>query len=439
MVDNDEARAKWSRRGLLGAVTMTAAAASYARQQTSEDSSTSSGHVFNVREHGATGDGDDVTPIVGDFVNTLSVATRTSSNHPDTPVIYFPSGRYRIDAGILTFANSVAIRGDGWGNTFLELNRSTSGELVDLSGSQSTIADINLSGRAESQDREVDLIAVNASYCRVENVYLNAASGSGIVIGRSGRAIVSQFSNIVIRNSRQYGIHVVANSSFPSTDMIFQGIDIGNSGRNGVLLRCGGQTISDLHVWGSGIDSRTEIDGVFVSGGNCQFSNLQCESNQGSGLRIDGDVVGICVTSGKLWGNGRNGAHLSDGASRCMLELLCFDNGLSGEESSVGELDSSTTAGIHLENALRNSVRVVAYDTGKAVLSGKRLYDDGRPYDPSNPFVGREATRTQSYAVVESGVSDFNQYFGQAPGACHTRGAVRLLGKHANVASLQCD
>lgn len=391
-------------------------------------------YVINIRDHGPIPTNRDVTGIVRGIIHDAKSKNPIYSTKSAYTVIHFPAGLYRIDAGTLAFTDTVVIQGEGWGSTVVELNdNSAAASMITLGGSSSVVRNLTLSGRASRlQTNTQDLLSVNAPHCLVENVLLRSATGSGIVVGQAGSAICSQFNNILIRECQEYGIHIAKKDGTKSTDCMWSSIDIGNCGRSGVLIESPAQNFVNLHVWGSGIQSTSDVDGVRVQAGSCQFSNLQCETNQGSGLRVDaggGSLRSTIVASGKMWANRNNGVYLTGGVSLSMIDVVCFNNGTFNDPVTT----SNRAAAVWVEDSSRNAIRVVAYDTGGTLEDKTKSYATGA----SNPFVGRTAVQTQNYGIVESGTSDYNQFSGLVSAGLNGIESAKALATHTNTSALQ--
>ncbi len=75
--------------------------------------------VFNVRDHGATGDG--VTNDDAAIATAVAAATAQATTPGNKTILYFPAGTYLLSAPIVFSNNQVVIDGDGRDATFIKL------------------------------------------------------------------------------------------------------------------------------------------------------------------------------------------------------------------------------------------------------------------------------------------------------------------------------
>lgn len=358
--------------------------------------------IVDVRDHGATGDGrSDDSNAVGDALAVAS-ANRSSAT------LYFPRGDYRIRAGLLEVADgkSMIIRGDGPVATrimFLE-DESAPKALVTLNAAFSAVEDLQLDGGGASNGAE--LLVMNRGYNRVSNCYLSRSPGTGIAIGKTDSAIAHIIENLIIRDSKDYGIRVHGVSKTDangSTDGLWSNVDVGRSGLSGIFVESSSQNMSNVHVWQSGI---ADMDGADAHGFRITtrahiFNGCQSETNLGDGFRFEKGGGERCVVNGcRVWENGGSGLtgvnahHLTVAASTFMR------NG----RNNVGDAASKTSA----------QAAAIHNDGGDGwAVTGCSAWDDGEslkavqvPKDPSAPQVpSRGSQMTQTYAYVETGDS----------------------------------
>ena len=378
--------------------------------------------VINIQDHGARGNGDDITNLMTALIPTISKKLLFTSTYA-IPALYFPTGRYRIDANVLAFTDRVKIFGDGPGNSMLELrNGSVSGDIISLGGAFSSVSDMFISGRSSSQTNAQDGIAINTSYALIQNIYFDDINGDGISVGKTATSILSRISECLMRDCTGYGIQF---NNSTSTDNMIYNTDIGRSGKSGVWLNASGQNLVNVHVWGNGIISTTngEMDGITISNNSQQLSNVQSETNNGKGINILGGNNHLITA--KIWNNRSNGIHAVN-STNAMIDAVVYNAGL----FNISGTNSAAAAAICLDNCTGCSVRLVARDTGQII--GPASYTT----TPPNPFIGRaSAVQTQSYGIVELNGSDSNHYSGVCRAINQRVGALSLLGT-SNIVSV---
>lgn len=316
-------------------------------------------------------------------------------------VLYFPAGQF-IDSHNHVIPNDRRIRIIGCGPQISILKRPAGaiGDWWTINSSSSRISDIGLEG-GRYQGVTGDGVVLNAAYCYVERVQINKIGGTGLVVGKAGAAIAAHLNDIQMRENLVYGIWTIAASD--STDCVWMNIDIGNTGQSGVRLDCGAQNITNLHVWGSGLESATEYHGIWVNSTGNLFTNWQSEKNLGAGVYLTGSFNEF--VSGRSWGNTLAGVRCNASALRnTFAGNQIYWNG-TPNTSGGGTL---SFAGMHLEGAQEWTV------TGNNIWDSAQIISANTYVtQPTYPYLGRPtAVITQSYAIAEAGAADFNTYVG---------------------------
>jgi len=347
--------------------------------------------IANVMEYGARGDGqsDDSTAI-SKALSSLVDPTNT----PRGGVLYFPAGTY-LDSGrhVIPTEITVSIVGDGPGLTTLVRQQNVRGTWWNLLGKYSSCHLLTFDGRNFGLEEPEALLALNAGYTTVHFVHFYNAAGTALEIGNQSSAIVHRLSSLQFRNSSLNHINVLPNSG--STDGLWSDIDGGISGRTGVVLGTGAQNISNLHVWGAGVNSDSDNDGIRVeSANNVIGSGWQSEKNLGIGVVLNGDRNQL--HGGRAWGNCGAAVQIINGSNNLVTSNSFFDNAI-GTDQARGR--RRKTSFIEISNSRGNLVanNVIA-DTGRELTPAQYSFA------PKHPYPGRPAP--QSTEVSALTVSD---------------------------------
>lgn len=355
--------------------------------------------VVDVRDHGARGDGS-----VDDSA-AVEAALRKASSTGSSATIYFPKGLYKITAGALTVppGNPMVIRGDGPHATLISFwADADSGDLITLNAPFSAVENLQLDGGGVRGD--LDLLVMNGGYNRVSNCNLSRSPGTGLAVGKKSRSLAHIVENVIIRDSRGYGVRVhgtAEQSPSGSTDGLWSNVDVGRSGLSGVFLESSSQNMSNVHVWQSGVRGGKNNDqhGFRVTSRSHIFSGCQAEKNLGDGFRFEnGGGEGCVVTGCRVWENGGAGLVGEKTRHLTITGTTFVRNG----RNNVGDSASATDVGAA---AIRNE------EGDGWAITGCNAWDDKRtldavwvPEDSSTSQIpSRGAEMSQTFAYVETG------------------------------------
>ncbi len=349
--------------------------------------------MFNVKDYGAVGNGstDDGAAIE----SALSALVALTTAYNAVGVLYFPPGKY-IDSAVHTIPTNkrIHVRGAGMDTTILTRpSGAAGGDWWTFNCKTSGMQGFTLEG-GRYQGVTGDALVLNGAYTYAHDMWITKAGGNGITIGKAGAAIVHRLTNIFSRENAARGIETIAASG--CTDGEWVNIEVGNSGQYGVYLGTGSQNITNLHVWGSGLEHSSQFDGVFIAAGSNMFTNVQSEKNLGRGYRIESNSN---VMRGEAWGNCL-GAIYMVGASQNEIDMLAFRNSVLNTSGSTSDsyaqcfLSSSST---------RNRIRMKVWDSSGTLTAGS--YTTA----PTYPYPGRTAVYTHARAYVEANANcDYN-------------------------------
>lgn len=356
--------------------------------------------TVNVRDHGARGDGswDDT----GAVVRALERAASSGSS----ATLYFPSGFYRVSAGVMKVADghSMVIRGDGPDATRIALpvGEQSFLPLLTLDSLYAAVQDLQLDGA--DAGGESDLLVLNRAYTRVSNCLLSQAPGTALAIGRDGRALAHVVENLVVRDAAAYGIRVhgtAGNATTGSTDGLWSNVDVGRSGASGVFLESSSQNMSNVHVWQSGVrtDDASDRNGFRVTSRSHIFAGCQAERNHGDGFRFeDGGGEGCIVNGCRIWENGNTGLIGVDARRLSISGSTFARNG----RNNVGDTASKTT---------RDAAAIRNEGGTDWVITGCLIWDDEQALQPvevppnstAPKIPERGRSMSQTFAYVETG------------------------------------
>lgn len=378
--------------------------------------------MFNVKDYGAKGNGvtNDTASINAAIAAMPSIANSWGAGAAG--VLYLPAGRYLVDGGIVIPSNKrMQVRGAGPYVTILNQRSGQTSDLLTINAANSGIENLTLAG---SRDNSAgDLLVLNAGYTYARNCTLSGANSNAITVGKAGAAIVHRLSDINIREPRGYGIYTTPGSG--CTDGQWMNIDIGLSGLSAVRTETGNQMMTNVHVWGAGMESDTDKSGFWLGSTNNQLIGCQSESNRGYGVTITpSGSNGHMLIGCKVWGNGAAGINAFRiqklVVSGCAIYRNCVNN------------TSGTTA---------FSYAAIANDGGTEwSISGNNIWDDGVaiPVGPTGytySFAGRSSgLAQQSSAYREQGAADFNSLTGNTMRAERTRSGIPVVLMGSNSA-----
>ncbi|ADD80892.1 tail fiber protein [Rhodococcus phage ReqiPepy6] len=311
--------------------------------------------------------------------------------------VYFPAGNWVISG---SFSNSEAKRFNivGEGAMVTTIKRPSGQDNTDLftlNAKHTFISGVTIEG-GRYQGNTGDSVVLNGAYTRFERSVITKSGGNGLTIGKAGAAIVHTLHSLLFRENAKYGIHTVASSG--STDGMWSDVEVGNSGLSGVRLSTGAQNISNLHVWGSGLESTADRDGIWLESGSNQLTNWQSEKNLGRGVRITSDSN--VLTGGRAWGNCLGAVYLLSANYNMVANNIFCRNSVNNTSGST----STSFAVVFLDGAsTRNSFgNNNFWDTATEMPAGTYVTQ------PTYPYPGRTAVRTHALLYAEAGTSDYN-------------------------------
>jgi hypothetical protein len=155
--------------------------------------------VYNVKDHGAVGNGStDDTAAIQATINLVG-----SSGG----IVFFPSGTYSIGTS-LTIASNIIIQGSGSGTSFIKQNSTSSDVFVGTDIASLIIESIRLNGPASGSGNGVHLttsVSTATPYITMRDVVVSAMGGDGINISLP---LTCRFDRVVVFNCGGYGINL---------------------------------------------------------------------------------------------------------------------------------------------------------------------------------------------------------------------------------------
>lgn len=341
------------------------------------------GLLVNAKDpsYGATGDGttDDSVAIqaaLDQAGTTFNVAAQAGVTGA---IVYLPKGFYR--ATDLSVPPNVNLVGAGYGPTVLRANGNN--PLLNVSDFCS-VSNMWLHG----DSRNIDIVYVDrAARVTLDHLYVTNSAGNGIVFeGTDGTN--SAHANYV---TELYMLDITGVGVFCRGDYVydqqFQNIFIARAGI-GLQLESGAVQVSDFHIW------ECTSHGIYVNGGRiCRFTNGYTETNAGAGAVVNSR--GASFVNVDFYRNTGGGA-VMDGSDRSIFSACQFRD--------------NTGPGLTLTNHLY------------AIVTGSRFFDV-------------QATKTQTYAIVSTGASDYLRADGnEMQASFHVTGSTSLVGTHNQIA-----
>lgn len=355
--------------------------------------------VVNVKRYGARGDGttDDGAAIEAALAALVAIMGSDSA----AGILHFPPGRF-IDSMQHTIPTSrkIVVQGSSRATTEIRRANGSTGDWWTFDAVESGIQHITLDGRRYQCPSGGDNIVLNGAYSFVYDVFSNKASGDGIAIGKTAAAIVHHLDRVRVRECLGYGIRTYASTG--STDGIWNGVEVGLTGKSGVRLDTGSQNIVSLHAWGCGLEDASDKHGVYVNSQSNTFLNVQSETNNGFGV--------YCTSARNVFVGGRIWGNMSTGL-RALTSNFLVAAGIEFYRNAA----ANAAAG---SNGIAFSAIYIT-DTLYHTVSGNNVWDDTTAISavsyvtaPTFPFPGRTAARSQAYGYTEDGTSDYGAISG---------------------------
>lgn len=350
-------------------------------------------------DFGCVGDGiTDDTQALTALYAAAAARAKSNSVFSATTQIVFRAGRY-IDSLNRVFNFRLQIVGEGKLMTTLFRKNGSSGDFLTFGNQYSSISNITVDGNRVNCPDAGDNLVFNSNRIAAKDVLIRNAKKNGITVGKTVSGLGWELLNVTISRNSGYGVHV--SGLFGSTDGIWLGGDVGQSGLSGVRLSGNAQNLTLVHSWGNGLESATDNHGFYVDSTGNQLTEIQGETNLGSGLYVEGAENHGNRITGKFWGNGKSGIKIKD-ATKGFVSASIYRN--ASLNSSLAQ--TAEYAGIHNIDGRQWSFSAAnVWDDSGSIPAGNYPQSLGDPgnygYVPSFTFGGRAAARQQSYGYAE--------------------------------------
>lgn len=316
--------------------------------------------VFNVKDHGAVGNGatDDTAAIQA----TINLASAAGG------IVFLPPGTYNISAS-LTIANNVIVSGAGQGATTIQQNSTTSHALVAADASAIRIQDLRVNGPGSGTGIGIRMTlstATSSSALGFSDMQVSNFGGDGINIAVP-QAV--RFTRVTARNCGGYGFNMVG-VNFPTSNAVsFNSCYTFTNTSGGFhLFRMVGTSISGCHASTStaGIGYFIDTcDGVSIVGSSAQScgTGVQISGGQGNNvkgyLNYDNRGVAVLLTGSTLDASVINATEITpNGTATAFLQAN------SGTNSAVALMNNITA------NVFTGVVNVLDDSNGNIIGGG---------------------------------------------------------------------
>lgn len=367
---------------------------------------------FGARFNGSSDD----TNSINNAISSLAAISGSFSPASSFKLI-LPPGRGITNGGhIIPSTVKVRVIGAGAYTTVLYLKSSADNFVFDLRSSYSSLEHCNIDGNRSNNTNGLEGVLLSASFTFLHRVYVANCNGDGIAVGKNTGAINHRLLNVDVRFCKGYGINIYPSTG--STDGQYTDVNVGTSGLSGINIQTGSQKMTNVHVWGNGLESTTDNHGFRMSSGNSILSGCQSETNLGHGIYIGSGIKGINIVGGTIWGNCNNAIYIYN-ASHIVVSGVTMKN--NGSKNSAGST-SKSFASMHLEGATYVNVsNCVMFDDGSALEAGSYAST------PTYPFLGRTAgVFTISRHYAESTGSNSNVIADNTMVAAQSRSGVAV-------------
>lgn len=371
--------------------------------------------VFHIDDFGGNGNASfDNT----DAINAAIAAMSTTGSN-GLHVLRFGAGQYNF-SNFVAPAKSIGIEGAGQNITELRPINGTTGDFIKLPGSYSMVRDLTINGRATVVTGLGDALVIDSPRAAISNVRIQDCTGDGLAVGKGGSAIGIEVHGFAIKNAYGYGVRIYGD--YVSTDGIWLGGDIGQTGKSCVRIDAAAHNMALVHVWGGGMRDATDAHGFWIRGRRQVMSGCQAETNMGHGFLIDGTSDGHHFVGSAMlaFGNMLSGLKV-DSANYTNFAGTIERNGVSNPGNN-----QSQYSGVLLTSAADSIINVMARDGQTSIPS------IAAPSGAAYSYPGRDGSnRTQTYGVQESGASNRNLIHGYIRGEDHrsTQGVLLIGGQ----------
>lgn len=381
--------------------------------------------VFNVKDHGAIGNGatDDTTAVQA----TINLAGASGG------IAFFPTGTYNISAS-LTLSSNVIIAGSNSGTTIVKQNSTSSDAFVLNDAISIRFQNIRINGPGSGSGRGIRFTTVSnptTSFMSMQDVIVSGFGGDGINIALP---LACDFNRVAVSNCGGYGMNFVG-VSFPTT----AGISISSS----YLSGCTTGGLRMFRVTNSHIRATTAVacgigylidscDGVVLDGSGAQGCTTGVKFNGGSSNSVsnhfnyDNKGIAIQATSTALGVGIYQAVELTPNVAA--TRFIQVDAGsyatVVGAKNVTANLFTGTT---HIldDGALGN---IVAAGDIKAGTVGKTLYVK----EGTNAKMGISSALVAGTIVVSTtAVTATSRIFLTAQTTGGTPGALRVSARTA--------
>lgn len=379
--------------------------------------------VFNVKDHGAIGNGatDDTAAIQA----TINLASATGG------IVFLPSGTYNLSSS-LTLANNITIAGAGWGSTFIQQNSTTSSAFVQADASTIRFQSIRINGPGSGTGygiRFTTSVSSNTPYISMEDVFINGFGVDGINISLP---LSCAFTRVVVRNCGAYGFNMVGVNLPTASAVTFQSCYANGNTTGGIrLFRVAGASLTACTVISSTtgflVDSS---DGVALVGCATQSCNNGVSFSTAIGCSVvdyfnyDNKGIGIRATSNSTPVSIYNAVELTPNGTA--TRFVQVDSGSYATLVAVKNVTANlfTGPGHILDDAAGT---IVAAGDVKVGTVGKTLYVK----EGTNAKMGTSSLVAGSAVVNTTAVTASSRIFLTPQNTSGTAGAVSVSARTA--------
>lgn len=380
--------------------------------------------VFNVKDHGAVGNGatDDTTAVQA----TINLAGASGG------IAFFPTGTYNISAS-LTLSSNVIIAGSNSGTTLIKQNSTSSDAFVLNDAISIRFQNLRIQGPGSGSGRGIRFTTISnptTSFMSMQDVVVSAFGGDGISISLP---LTCDFNRVAVSNCGGYGMNFIG-VNFPTT----AGISISSSYLSGCttgglrMFRATNSHIRGTTAVACGIGYLIDsCDGIVLDGSGAQGCTTGVKFNGGSSNSVynhfnyDNKGIAIQATSTALGVGIYQAVELTPNV--LATRFIQVDAGsyatIIGAKNVTANLFTGTT---HIldDGALGN---IVAAGDIKAGTVGKTLYIK----EGTNAKMGTSSLVAGTVVVNTTAVTASSRIFLTPQNTSGTAGAVSVSTRTA--------
>lgn len=311
--------------------------------------------------------------------------------------VLLSEGTFYLGASVTLDQNYTVLEGSGRVSTELALQNGENVDMVVVTGQLCAVRSLSLNGNKANQSTAGNGVSLQNTKNVVKDVWITSCYENGVeIVGVLGTpAHACRVLDSFITLCRLDGVAIAATYSY---DCTIQNVWSGDNDQHGFSTASGETRFDNCHSWGNG------VDGLRITA-TTQTTVIGCymETNTGRGIRASGGSDHARILGSHFYRNASNGVY--------------------GFNSDYWTIQGCTFT----ENGFgTGGVPAISQDTGTHWTVGGNIFKDN------------QGTKTQTYAMADTGGADYTLFAGNmALAADHKTGSVSIVGTNRIIKSNQ--